>query len=416
MRAQSSTMPRPRPYRADHRCVPGVTLKRALRCTRRPDPQATLTMPDASPWKITQPLAPKKVKASKDVQRNVQDRTTRKSSARYQTTRCYHFLLLPDISDNTTRLQLACSKGVSCHANRLCTFIRRIVNNPSQLDTHFIRDSLPDEGHFVAAWTQYRQLHPEEGYPDTRTRFIETYKLLREQFAGEPIVDIGGWPGDFAFCLAGLGLSVSLVDRGLERPMGRHQVAGSRAVAVSGDESLEDRCKRLGINAISCDIEREALPFDTGSVKTIIFTEVLEHLLGGTLHALREIRRVLAPTGIVILSTPNLLTLKNRFSLAFGRVAYDTLDTPYDALDMDRRMGHMGHFRVYSMPEVRDLVEKTGFRVTASSYQTILPESELALPLSPYSLRRLVGRLPAAMFPSLRNSIFLVLTGTRQPL
>jgi SAM-dependent methyltransferase len=60
-----------------------------------------------------------------------------------------------------------------------------------------------------------------------------------------------------------------------------------------------------------CDINRQALPYADDTFELVTLTEVIEHL-DHHRFALGEIRRVLRPGGLLVLSTPNILSLSSR--------------------------------------------------------------------------------------------------------
>jgi len=83
-------------------------------------------------------------------------------------------------------------------------------------------------------------------------------------------------------------------------------------IVVSCDIALSYliRAKSTGINAEFMRIDAHSLPFANNSFDCIVMTEVLEHLYS-PYRALEEIHRVLTPNGILVLSTPNNMTLTN---------------------------------------------------------------------------------------------------------
>src|SRR5262249_42153839 len=155
--------------------------------------------------------------------------------------------------------------------------------------------------------------------------------------------------------------------------------------------TLADKLGMYGAGTIQCDVEREAIPLGDGSIDFIVFTEVIEHLRVGLLHTLRELHRVLKPSGRLLLTTPNLLSLRNRISFLLGQAQYDTLQMPYEALAAEERIGHGGHFRVFSMPELTDLLERSGFQILYRGYRQLVSVDGESRPWSLYGARIKVG-------------------------
>jgi 2-polyprenyl-3-methyl-5-hydroxy-6-metoxy-1,4-benzoquinol methylase len=271
---------------------------------------------------------------------------------------------------------------------------------------------IPTEDAYCHALQTYREKWPHDGYFLHRQRFIETDRFLCKFYTNGPIVDVGGWPGDFSCTLASLGLSVFLLDKDLTRLTSKvfDPQSGKWVLGTSG--TLQDKCHAYGVEMIECDIEREKIPTPNEAFDFIVFTEVIEHLRIGVLAALRELRRILKPNGCLLITTPNLLSLQNRLSFVTGRACYDTLEMPYDALEAEERIGHAGHFRVFSMPEVLDLLQRTGFHVRYAGYHQLVEPDEAPQQVSLYALRMQFYHQLARWIPSLGNQLYLLATRT----
>lgn len=61
------------------------------------------------------------------------------------------------------------------------------------------------------------------------------------------------------------------------------------------------------------------LPYDSGSIDVVICTEVLEHLVRGS-RLVAEMGRIIGTSGTVVISVPNIVSLKSRCKVAFGRL------------------------------------------------------------------------------------------------
>jgi 2-polyprenyl-3-methyl-5-hydroxy-6-metoxy-1,4-benzoquinol methylase len=102
------------------------------------------------------------------------------------------------------------------------------------------------------------------------------------------------------------------------------------------------------------DIEAGPLPFPDDCFDAVLFTEVLEHIaLRNPVDLLGELRRVLRPDGLLILSTPNVCNLSNVWALITGQNVFWPGEIFYGSLDR--------HNREYTPAETRTVVEKAGF-------------------------------------------------------
>lgn len=83
----------------------------------------------------------------------------------------------------------------------------------------------------------------------------------------------------------------------------------------------------------------EKIPFDSGFFDSVLAGELIEHLHAPDLFV-KETNRVLKKGGILILTTPNRLSLINRLTRAYHAPL---------------------HFSLFSIPELKQLLEKDGF-------------------------------------------------------
>lgn len=196
-------------------------------------------------------------------------------------------------------------------------------------------------------------------------RFVETARLLRQHCAPDAtIVDVGAWPGILAGCLARMGMRVVAVDKDPTRSLGWSQELllsqeglGSRR----GVGSLAELCAREGATTVAADIEREPLPIESETADGVLLTEVIEHLWHDPIFALAEANRILKRgTGIMLLSTPNLVSIRNRMNFAFGRIDR-VIEHPFVSFLKARRVGHMGHVRLYAPDELQMMLKLLGF-------------------------------------------------------
>jgi glycosyltransferase involved in cell wall biosynthesis/SAM-dependent methyltransferase len=103
------------------------------------------------------------------------------------------------------------------------------------------------------------------------------------------------------------------------------------------------------------NIEHDVFPYTDDTFDVVLFCEIIEHLLSDPVHALLEIRRVLKPGGLLVLTTPNVVRLDNVRKVVGGENFYD----PYSGYGPYGR-----HNREYTQEELFDLLSVNGFSVS----------------------------------------------------
>jgi len=78
------------------------------------------------------------------------------------------------------------------------------------------------------------------------------------------------------------------------------------------------QAEERGIHTQICNLDAGCLPFGDESFDAITMLMVLEHVFD-PFHAVCEVRRVIKPTGAVVIGVPNIASIKHRFGLLFGR-------------------------------------------------------------------------------------------------
>lgn len=96
---------------------------------------------------------------------------------------------------------------------------------------------------------------------------------------------------------------------------------------------LAKEAKRRGIAVVRGDTA-EPFPFARGWFDIVFAGEILEHQVGDD-DFLAECQRVLKPGGILILTTPNLVSLGNRIRMGLGMLPRFAYDEP--------------HYRIYTL-------------------------------------------------------------------
>ena len=106
---------------------------------------------------------------------------------------------------------------------------------------------------------------------------------------------------------------------------------------------------RLDLDGVASVLD---LPFPDDSFEEIVFTEVLEHLPEGTeVRALRELKRVLKPNGLLVLSVPN------------GGLLNEILDPVLWLGDDVKHLKLLNGHRHYKREQLRELLTFSGLRI-----------------------------------------------------
>jgi SAM-dependent methyltransferase len=105
------------------------------------------------------------------------------------------------------------------------------------------------------------------------------------------------------------------------------------------------------------NMEEDRFPFEDRSFDIVLFCEIVEHLVMDPLAPLREIRRVLEPGGLLVLTTPNVSRIENVVAMVNGGTVSDVYSGygPYGR-----------HNREYTRSEIERLLEFAGFDISKS--------------------------------------------------
>jgi SAM-dependent methyltransferase len=155
---------------------------------------------------------------------------------------------------------------------------------------------------------------------------------------GHRVLDLGAAPPILCAALSELGYAVKGVDIDPTR-------FGQTSAA-------------LGLDVRRCNIETEALPCKDASVDAVVLHEVFEHLRIDLIATFEEIARVLRPGGLLLVSTPNLLSLSGMLNLLVRGRAQAIDARPFEQFEKLRTLGHMGHVREYTTVEVCEFVAR----------------------------------------------------------
>lgn len=130
-------------------------------------------------------------------------------------------------------------------------------------------------------------------------------------------------------------------------------------VGVDISESNLDQARKLGLRTLKHDLGKK-LPFGDGEFDTVVSSQVLEHLYDTDFY-LEEAFRVLKKGGVLLLTTPNAVSLTDRVRVMLGKLPITC------EVSMRYKLGSKdlpnGHIRPYTFPELRFQLTRTGFKV-----------------------------------------------------
>jgi SAM-dependent methyltransferase len=123
------------------------------------------------------------------------------------------------------------------------------------------------------------------------------------------------------------------------------------------------------LKVIDCDLDFDKIPEKDASFDCVVMNEVFEHLRVDLISSMREVLRVLSPGGRLLLSTPNLRSVRGIYNLLHKEEAYCSMGGIYENYAYLEKFGAMGHVREYTSKEVRDFLQKIGFEIEGTIYR-----------------------------------------------
>ncbi|GAC1703193.1 MAG: hypothetical protein NVS9B4_10570 [Candidatus Acidiferrum sp.] len=155
--------------------------------------------------------------------------------------------------------------------------------------------------------------------------------------------------------------------------------------APCGEGALTCALKKMGFAAIGADLDRKAetllgkafaaadlegtLPWPDQTFDAVVSTEGIEHL-ENHFSFLREMRRILKPSGILILTTPNITALRSRMRF-FGSGFFGRDGQPLN--EAGRHPLH--HIGLATFAELRYELHTSGFNLREVTHTHIKPVS-----------------------------------------
>jgi SAM-dependent methyltransferase len=188
--------------------------------------------------------------------------------------------------------------------------------------------------------------------PGIHRKFFAFFKRMTGEKKGLTVLDVGAGHGAFSKCLFEEGHKVEACD--LHPEFFRFK---------------NIQCKKADI--------LDKLPYDKESYDVVVAVEVMEHVFDHEVF-FSECFRILKKNGLLLISTPNILSLKSRTRLLFTGFFYsvEPLD-PY-------KTGGLQHVSALTLDQYRYLGHKSGFTLNEVSYDKVQRISIFLLFLWPF--------------------------------
>lgn len=221
------------------------------------------------------------------------------------------------------------------------------------LPTQVIRQS-PGKGNTVYDFRLYYDeglsqptpYHAENSYlAKAKARIDSTFNLLKENIPGSRILDIGASP-------------FYLLDKA--KALGASEC---HAIYFANDshplKGMDKIYSKFGAIELShTNIETEKFPFADNSLDIVTACEILEHCEYFPLHFASEVRRILRPGGLLLITVPNVCSVGNITRLMRQKNIY-----------MKYRSDSTGrHKHEYTLPQLEALVDFLGFERVTSGF------------------------------------------------
>jgi SAM-dependent methyltransferase len=190
----------------------------------------------------------------------------------------------------------------------------------------------------------------------TLPRLLATLDMLPESARDGALLELGSSPYFLSVCLR----------RMCRGPIAHGNYFGT-AERRTVDRLVHQRSGEvLELASDLFNIELDEFPYPDASFDVVIFSELIEHLGTNPVRTLNEIHRVLKPQGVVIVTTPNAISLHRLETyLSAGSQMVDR----YSPL-----FGYGArHNREYHPAELRTLLESCGFTIEAMQLRDLAP-------------------------------------------
>ncbi len=202
----------------------------------------------------------------------------------------------------------------------------------------------------------YEAMSEEFYLVEQARRFDRTIDILRRENARTPWIEFGALAGGFA-----------------ERCADALQLARSEMCCCDFTPAFLNRAASRGFSTCAWDLEQQPRPASLapGSFNTVLFCEIIEHLVAPD-RTLGKVVELLAPGGLLLVTTPNLASLGNRLRLLRGKTP-SLAPAPGAATKAPGSLAATDHLRVCVVDEWVHLIQSLGLQVVRVEGATSAP-------------------------------------------
>lgn len=178
-----------------------------------------------------------------------------------------------------------------------------------------------------------------------RSRHLKLIEVIGEPLRGRRVLDLGANPYILTYALLRLGAEVTAGGHP-RTPVVPAQIEERVDFRRDGELVASVPLKRF-------NVEEDPAPFADATFDVVVCGELIEHLPRGPELMLHECNRVLREGGLLLMTTPNAVSLARILSLIRGT----NVDWPFSEQGIYAR-----HNRTYTPSEITDLLIGNGFR------------------------------------------------------
>ena len=109
------------------------------------------------------------------------------------------------------------------------------------------------------------------------------------------------------------------------------------------------------------DAETDKFPYEDGYFATVVCCELVEHLAEDPMHMMAEINRILRPEGVLVMSTPNICSMRSILAVLTG---YHPASFSQYTIRQGGNRVEPRHAREYAPRDVELLFQAAGFSVS----------------------------------------------------